>query len=120
MLPPPPTSTLFPYTTLFRSVLALGEPTSRLARSAALRQHVDGGPGDAAVPDRVGVDGNEHIRLRSPRAPDPIAQHEKLIPVARQHRRHSRLRIDALGERARDREHDVLLARAAATDRTRI
>ena len=64
--------------------------------------------------------GHEHVGLRDARAPDAVAQLEELVAVAREYRAHARLGVDALGQRPRDRQHHVLLARAAAADRARI
>ena len=80
------------------------------------RQHVDGGTGDAAVGDRVGVHGDEQVGMRRVRTLDTLAQLQELVAVARQHRAHSRLGVEARGECARNRERHVLLARATVPD----
>ena len=64
--------------------------------------------------------GDEHVGARDARAADAVAQLQKLVAVARQHGAHARLRVDALGERARDGERHVLLARATVADGARV
>ena len=54
------------------------------------------------------------------RACDAFAMLDEIVAVARQHRAHAGLAIDALLEPARDRERDVLFVRAALADRARI
>ena len=56
----------------------------RTARTPRSRRH-------RAVGDRVGVDGDEQVRLRGPGAPDAFAQRHELIAIARQHGAHARL-----------------------------
>src|SRR5438552_9919688 len=69
MLPPPPSSTLFPYTTLFRSLRVL------LERRHPPQQHVSGpvgrvvgrlGPGRERVPQHRLLDSLEHRRVVDP------------------------------------------------------
>src|SRR5690625_6369887 len=67
MLPPPPRSTLFPYTTLFRS-----QPALLGARQVDLR--------DVAGHDHRGVEtqaGQEHLHLLGRGVPDPPGRSEE-------------------------------------------
>ena len=80
------------------------------------REHVHRGAGDAAVGDGIGVHGHKHVGTRNARAANAVAQLQKLVAIARQHGAHAGLRVDALGEGARDGERHVLLARAAMAD----
>ncbi len=54
------------------------------------------------------------------RARDALAMLDEVIAVARQHRAHAGLAIDALLQPPRDRQRDVLLARAGFADRAGI
>src|SRR5688572_31783209 len=57
MIPPPPTSTLFPYTTLFRSLARHGEELPRRIGFHRQDRSCDGRAGDAVERDRM------HLRL---------------------------------------------------------
>ena len=50
---------------------------------------------------------------RAARAGYALAQRDEVVAIAREHRLHARLGIDALRQRARDGQHHVFLARAA-------
>src|SRR5437899_6661648 len=63
MSPPPPRSTLFPYTTLFRSISSSTSPTRGSIRGCG-----PGKQGDAGAANRRRVRGEPH-RARGPRAP---------------------------------------------------
>src|SRR5205085_9982338 len=76
--PRPPTSTLFPYTTLFRSdpaVAARGPPPDRRAREPA-----------------------------APRAAEALSRHRVLLPAGRHHHADPELRIAGGHRRAADRQ----------------
>ena len=101
-------------------ILALGEPARRLARGAAIRQHIDGSPftsrsrtASAWIDTNMSARRGARARVRSRRS-------MKRSPSRDEHRAQARLGVDARGERARDRERDVLLARAAATAGARV
>ncbi len=49
----------------------------------------------------------EDVRLRIARADHAVAQNDEVVVIANQVRAHARLGVDALRQRARDREHDV-------------
>jgi hypothetical protein len=97
-------------------VFTLGQPARRLVGRAPLRQYVHRRTVDAAVANRVRVDGNEQVRLLYARAPHPIAQRHEVVAVAGQHRLHARFRIDLERELAGDGEHHVLFAGAVLPD----
>src|SRR5437764_9932062 len=57
MVPLPPTSTLFPYTTLFRSIIAsLDQIKSLGSNEAAILVHIDGVKTVAQIADELGSD----------------------------------------------------------------
>ena len=101
-------------------VLALGQPAGGLVAGPSLRQDVHGGTANRAVDEGIGMDRYEHVGLVHPGAADPLAQRHEVIASARQHRAHPGLGIDALGQQSRHAQRDVLLTRAAATDRARV
>ena len=63
---------------------------------------------------------DEEIGVRLVRDLHALAMRDEIVAVAHEHRAHAGLRVDLGRELARDREHDVLLARAAATARAGI
>ena len=66
------------------------------------------------------MDRNEHVGLRDARAPDPVAQDEKLIAIACQDRAHSGLAVDPLREGSRNGQRDIFFPRAAVAYRARV
>ena len=64
--------------------------------------------------------GYEKIGLLSRARRDTVLELDEVIAGARQHRAHAWLGIDPVRELLRDRERDVLLARARLADRARV
>ncbi len=94
-------------------VFALGQPARGLARSAAIRQHVHRRTRHVGIGDGIGVDRHEQVRLGAPGSRVPLAQADEVVAVAREHRLHAGLRVDARRQRLGDRQHRVFLVRAA-------
>jgi hypothetical protein len=101
-------------------VLAVGEPASGFIARTTRRQHVHGRPADAPVHEGIGVDRDEEIGLVGACTPDAVAELHEIIAGTRQHGFHAGLRVYLVGELLRDRECDILLARAGLADRARI
>src|SRR5262249_11424300 len=80
-----------------RRVLAVGESLGRLTRCAVHREYVHGGARHAAVGDGVGVHRDEHVGVRRARSRDAVPELDELIAIAREHRVHPGLGVDALG-----------------------
>src|SRR2546425_9819976 len=149
MIRRPPRSTLFPYTTLFRSqyqiaqpqalidrgglrevqqgllqvhvlhvevdaadevrlVFPLGQPARRLRGGAPLRQREHRRAARMRADERVGVNGNEQVRLDLARLVDADMQRQGVIAVASKERTHVRLGVDQRLQPARYRQGDVL------------
>src|SRR5690606_39441422 len=68
--PPPPTCTLFPYTTLFRSLDLLAPVVLRDAEGGGVG---DGGEGREAEDGVLGSEGAAQLRLQGRRMPQPAA-----------------------------------------------
>ena len=83
-------------------------------------EHVDRGALRVGVAIRVGMNRDEEIRVRLVRDLHALAMRDEIVAVAHEHRAHAGLIVDLGRELARDREHDVLLARAAAPARAGI
>ena len=77
-------------------------------------------PDTSGIGDGIGVDRHEQVRLGAPRARVPLAQTDEVVAVASQHGFHAGLGVDARRQRLGDREHHVLLARAAFARSARI
>src|SRR5688572_26556211 len=101
-------------------VFLVGQPTGTLRRRTLQREHVDRGSLGGAVFGRIGVDRDEHVRLRLSRQLGAARQGNERIVVARQVRLQARRRVDLAGEFARDRQGHVLLALAGRAERARI
>src|SRR5687768_18094644 len=71
MIPLPPISTLFPYTTLFRSLLGVGDDVETKGRLAARFRTVD--LGDAAAWDTTDADGGIQVDRARRDCVDPDA-----------------------------------------------
>src|SRR6185312_4666957 len=99
-----------------RRVLAFGEPACRFTRRAALVEYVHRCAGDRAIADRVRMHRDKQIRLCGARADHAVAQNDEVVTIADEHRAHAGFVVDARSERTGDRERDVFLARAVATD----
>src|SRR5437773_11264304 len=81
MLPPPPRSTLFPYTTLFRSAALDGRARARRRHLLWRRQHA---PRSVAAPVGPPARGRGHL------PPDPRARRLVLGDQPRRHRSEER------------------------------
>src|SRR5947207_9253981 len=77
MLRPPPRSTLFPYTTLFRS--GPGRRTARLRWQAGLRVTLRSDAGSEAVPVRSDDDEQASVRSRSEEHTSELQSHSDLV-----------------------------------------
>ncbi len=73
-------------------IFALGEPARGFVGGAALREDVHRGAVDAAVANRVRVNGDEQVRLLRAGPPHAIAQRHEVIAVAGEHGLHARSR----------------------------
>ncbi len=85
-----------------------------------LVEHVDRGAFRVGASIRVGMNRDEEIRVRLVRDLHSLAMRDEIVAVAHEHGAHAGLRVDLGRELARDREHDILLPRAAATARAGI
>src|ERR1700719_3057181 len=61
---------------------------------------------------------NEHVSLGDARALDSIPQDQELIAVAGQNGAHAGLAVDAFGQQASDRQHDILFMSAVGSSCT--
>ena len=101
-------------------VFLVRQPARTLRRGAPQRQHIDRGPARALVFSRIGMNGNEHVRLVGPRLARTLRQRDEEIAVAHQVGLHARGRVDLSRQLARHGQGDVLLALAGRPDRARI
>jgi hypothetical protein len=101
-------------------VLAVGHPARSAARRAVLAEREHRRAARVRAHERVGVDRDEEVGLDAARLLDALVQRHEEVRIARHHRAHVRLRVEAVAQHERDREDDVLLARAARPDRARV
>ena len=95
------------------------DPGNFAALNAKARIHAWRGEADLTIgaADAILAAEPSNPLLLHARATDALAERHEVVAGARQHRLHARLGVDALGELARDRQGDVLLARAGLAER---
>ena len=99
-----------------RRVFLLRKPSRRLAARPAARQDIHGASRHARVPERIGVDGHEHVRAAATCNLGSAPETDIVVAVANHYRLHARRAVDAALESAGNGQHDVLFLNPRSGD----
>ena len=98
-------------------VLRLGEEFRRGTRRTARIQDIDSRAARGRIGERIGVDGNEHVRPARPCLGNPHIERDEHVFVAR-HINGVTQRFEAPFGFTRNRQHHMFFAQTARTDCT--